>query len=64
MKTKLQLIVICLSLLFSSKLSAGVDDLCGTTSGITAPSIPLSGNIKIFIVFAQFKDDPDTNDNG
>jgi hypothetical protein len=32
-------------------------DGCGTTSSVTTNSIPTSGTIKVFVVFAQFKDD-------
>ncbi|MEG8948174.1 hypothetical protein [Rosettibacter firmus] len=32
-------------------------DGCGTTGSITTNSIPTSGTIKVFVVFAQFKDD-------
>ena len=50
--------------MFSPQLKAGIEDVCGTTSGSSAPYIPTSGTIKVYVIFAQFKDDPNTDDNG
>ncbi|MGK9370177.1 hypothetical protein ACSSWA_14865, partial [Melioribacter sp. Ez-97] len=64
MKTKLLYLLIVLSMLLSTKIKAGIEDACGTTSGSSAPYIPTSGTIKVFVIFAQFRDDPNTDDNG
>ncbi len=65
MKTLYALTYCLLILILSnSNLFASVGDTCGTTGTITSNSIPLSGTIKVFVVFAQFKDDPNNEDNG
>lgn len=64
MKTIYLLLVFIMSLIFTHKISAGIDEKCGTTSGNAAPYLPLSGNIKVFVIFAQFKDDPQIENNG
>jgi len=53
-----------LSVMLSQNLIASVDDVCGTTSGSSAPYLPTTGTIKIFVIFAQFKDDPNTSSGG
>jgi len=57
-------ILLSISFIFNSNLQAGVDDVCGTTSGSSAPYLPTSGTIKVFVIFAQFKDDPQIDSNG
>lgn len=64
MKTRMFIISIIFVLGYSLELSAGIQDKCGTTSGNSAPYLPTSGNIKVLVIFAQFKDDPQTNHNG
>jgi len=64
MKTRIFIILIILNIIFSLKLTAGIGDKCGTTSGSSAPYLPTSGNIKVLVIFAQFKDDPQTTHNG
>lgn len=64
MKTRLLFLLVALSIIFNPKLKAGIEDACGTTSGSSAPYLPTSGNIKVFVIFAQFRDDPNTNNNG
>jgi len=68
MKTKLFSLTVVLSfflnVFFTNSLFASDDDVCGTTANITGNSIPTSGTIKVFIVFAQFLDDPNTTTNG
>lgn len=51
MKRKVILILLSLSLIFSSNILAGGDDVCGTTSGTSASYLPTSGTIKIFVIF-------------
>jgi M6 family metalloprotease-like protein len=43
---------------------ASVDDTCGTSGNITINSVPTSGIMKVLVIFAQFKDDPNNEDNG
>lgn len=51
MKTRIFIILIILSIVFSLKLTAGVEDKCGTTSGSSAPYLPTSGNtIMCFVI--------------
>lgn len=57
-------ILLSINFIFNSNLQAGVDDVCGTTSGSSAPYLPTSGTIKVFVIFAQFKDDPQIDNNG
>jgi len=64
MKIRLLFLLIVLSILFSEKIKAGIEDACGTTSGSAAPYLPTSGTIKVYVIFAQFQDDPNTDDNG
>jgi len=64
MKNKIIFLLFSLSLIFSQNLIASSDDVCGTTSGSSAPYLPTSGNIKILVIFAQYKDDPDTSSTG
>lgn len=64
MKKIFIIILLSLSFTFSSNLQAGVDDVCGTTSGSSAPYLPTSGTIKVYVIFAQFKDDPQIENNG
>jgi M6 family metalloprotease-like protein len=64
MKTKSLIIIFFLSVILSTELKAGIEDVCGTTSGSSAPYIPTSGNLKVLVIFAQFQDDPDISDNG
>jgi len=64
MKNKIIFLLFSLSLIFSQNLIASSDDVCGTTSGSAAPYLPTSGNIKILVIFAQYKDDPDTSSTG
>jgi len=63
MKAKWGFIIVVLSIFFSLKLLA-VEEYCGTTSGSSAPYIPTNGNIKVYVIFAQFKDDPQIDNNG
>ncbi|PJA95396.1 MAG: hypothetical protein CO129_11970 [Ignavibacteriales bacterium CG_4_9_14_3_um_filter_34_10] len=64
MKRIFIIILLSIGLTFSSNLQAAVDDVCGTTSGSSAPYLPTSGTIKVFVIFAQFKDDPQIDSNG
>lgn len=64
MKIKILTLITILCVMFSINLFAGIQDKCGTTSGSSAPYIPTSGNIKVLVIFAQFKDDPQINHNG
>jgi len=66
MKAKLFFVLIFLGVLFSVKVKAGVADTCGTvySSSDTAPYLPTSGTIKVYVIFAQFRDDPNTDNNG
>jgi len=64
MKIKMFIIMFMLSVLLNQHLIASVNDICGTTSGSSAPYLPTTGTIKVFIVFAQFKDDPNTSSGG
>ena len=64
MKRIFIIILLSIGLTFSSNLQAAVDDVCGTTSGSSAPYLPTSGTIKVFVIFAQFKDDPQIDNNG
>lgn len=58
------IILLSASFIFYSNLLAGVEDVCGTTSGSSAPYLPTSGTIKVYVIFAQFKDDPQIEHNG
>lgn len=64
MKKIFIIIILSLSIIISPNLQAGVDDVCGTTSGSSAPYLPTSGTIKVYVIFAQFKDDPQIDNNG
>ncbi|MEJ5352698.1 MAG: hypothetical protein WHS65_14030 [Melioribacteraceae bacterium] len=64
MKTRALFSLVMLCLLFNSVLKASSKGVCGTTSGSSAPYIPTSGTIKVFVIFAQFKDDPNTDNYG
>ena len=64
MKKIFIIILVSISFTFSSNLQAGVDNVCGTTSGSSAPYLPTSGTIKVLVIFAQFKDDPQIDNNG
>ncbi len=64
MKKIFIIILLSVSFIFSSNLQAGVEDVCGTTSGSSAPYLPTSGTIKVYVIFAQFKDDPQIDNNG
>ena len=64
MKNKIIFLLFSLSIIFSQNLIASSDDVCGTTSGSAAPYLPTTGNIKILVIFAQFKDDPDISSTG
>ena len=64
MKARLLFFLIALSTIFNSNIQGEVGDVCGTTSGSSAPYLPTVGNIKVFIIFAQFKDDPQIDNNG
>lgn len=64
MKTRLLIILALFMIVFNLKLTAQSESICGTSSGDSAPYLPTSGNIKIFVIFAQFKDDPNTDDYG
>jgi len=58
------IILLSASFIFYSNLLAGVEDVCGTTSESSAPYLPTSGTIKVYVIFAQFKDDPQIENNG
>ncbi|HRI47747.1 MAG TPA: hypothetical protein PK559_11630 [Ignavibacteriaceae bacterium] len=64
MKTRIFNILISITIIFNIYLKAGVEDICGTESGKSAPFLPTSGTIKVFVIFAQFVDDPNTENNG
>ncbi len=65
MKNKIIFLLFSLSIIFSQNLIASSDEVCGTTSiAASAPYLPTTGNIKILVIFAQFKDDPNTDNNG
>ncbi|MFA3784171.1 hypothetical protein ABRY23_14015 [Melioribacteraceae bacterium 4301-Me] len=64
MKTKVIFSLVTLFLLFNSVLVASSEGVCGTNSGSSAPYIPTSGTIKVFVIFAQFKDDLNTDNYG
>ncbi|MBX2977591.1 MAG: T9SS type A sorting domain-containing protein [Ignavibacteriaceae bacterium] len=64
MKTRIFIILISITIIFNIYLKAGVEDICGTESGKSAPFLPTSGTIKVFVIFAQFVDDPNTENNG
>jgi len=53
-----------LLIIFSPGLRAQNDDVCGTISGDAPPYIPTSGVLRVFVIFAQFKDDPQIENNG
>ncbi len=62
---KIFLIIISFIVFFNFKIYSSNDE-CGTTTVNTKSKryLPTSGNIKIFVIFAQFKDDPKTDNNG
>jgi hypothetical protein len=64
LKTRIFFVFIAVGMIASSKLLAGIDDVCGTNSASSASYIPTSDSIKVFIIFAQFLDDPSTATNG
>ena len=51
------LLLLFVQLIFLVNYSLGSSDGCGTISSITTNTVPISGKIKIFVIFAQFKDD-------
>lgn len=61
---KVLILVVAIFLSNSTIIGSSGEDVCGTTGVSSGKYLPTSGNIKILVIFAQFKDDPNTDTTG